>query len=426
MITKLTNLINNGILLKASFIILLIGFSTIPLSQLAHIHKVSIDQPYVIETQQHKVDVATLMEHYIDNKEVGYLSAINWWPNSTLFIPLLGALMALLISSINKTNTILVNSGMVVFSDLTKGSPSIEELKNSWLKNFKVGIIIWLCLSFVAFGYSYLEYYIESYQTLSLGIVNPTVTPDWTIGCLIDDILNCDVKANSMFNAYVFTIQGIIASFGLLLFCIAGSYGAFIFTHSHYEHEWFFIPNKSSPDLRKGFEAFEEIGMLLLTLGMVAYTIIYFIILQNLYLADGNSTSLFWGASPFLKYSIDFATSIITVDLSEISIVIALIFAFCIITMIVAVVPALILSLAALRSRKNYSHLNGNSELPNLEGMVIWPYKWVKVNVLIIVLSLSLFALLIPSLALHLGTLYLTGLVTWIGSVINKKYSKKI
>lgn len=424
MIEKITHIINDGILLKIAFIMLLLGFATIPLSNIAHVDKVKINQSYVIDTNP-GIDVAILEKRYADNKEVGYLSAINWWPNNTLIIPLLVTLMAWLISSINKTNTLIVDLGMAVSKDSNNTIRLAQSIKESWIDALKSGVKVWLILSLVAFLYSYYEYFSESYRTLSVGIIDPSISPDWTVGCLLADIRNCNLNTNQIFNAYAFTLQGINASFGLLLFCIAGSYGFFIYSHTNYNDDWFFIPNIKSSDPRKGFEVFEEIGMLLLTLGIVAYTGVYFIILQNLYLLDAISTTLFGGEDPFLTYAINFDDSLKFIDLSDISSVIALVIGFLVVIILVVVVPAVTLSVAAFKARDNYIHNNSNAVQNELTGMVIWPYKWVKINILIIALTLSIFGLFIPSLALHLATLYFSALLIWIGTVIKMSFKIK-
>ncbi len=283
-------------------------------------------------------------------------------------------------------------------------------INDEWVMYLRGGIKIWLYLCIVAFLYSWFEFYIESYLPTTSGKINTTISPDWSIGCFLS---SCNQNMNMFFSAYAFTIQGLIASFGLLLFCVSGSYGFFIYRHSdiNNSNNWFFIPNINSPDKRKGFESFEEIGMLLLMLGLIAYTVIYLIILQNQYLADNSATSLFGGDNPFLDLTSGLGMFI---NLSELSNAIALMLGFFVVIVIVAVVPSITLSLAASKSRINYFELNGESSRDELKHMVYWPYKWIKINVLILALILCLFGLLLPSLAPYLATVYCTSLVGFI------------
>ncbi len=78
------------------------------------------------------------------------------------------------------------------------------------------------------------------------------------------------------------------------------------------------------------------------------------------------------------------------------------------------------LSFTALKSRDNYLALNINNDQKTLKDMVFWPYRWVKLNVLIIALSLSAFGLLIPSLAFYLAATYLAVIVASVILTMNK------
>jgi hypothetical protein len=430
MLESLAKRINDGVLWYVAGFIFLLGLSAVFMSGKASVNDVKIDLDYVLDTQKgerhgslNPDQIEQLIRaKFIDGKNVGYTSAMNWWPTNILLMPLLVISMTLLISSINMANLLLVENKMVVYRKNNAAIPKINVLKESWLKYLQNSLWIWILLSLLGFYLSFDEYSSEAYSTLSSRIINLEISPDWSIACLLTSNIDCNL--NLKFNGLAFFIQGVILSAFFLMLCIVGAYGVYICKHRSYRHEWYFIPNIHSKDVRKGFEIFETVGNWCLACGGIAYLAGFCIIVQNTYLVDAGSTSMIGEESSFLfsismemiKQVVD-SDSVINaklwvIEMGELSNVWAVVAIVVVIILVVAVVPGLILRNAAINAKNNLSKINkANKE--GLSEMRVWPYEWMNFKFLIFSISLGLFFIVIPSLAIYMLGVYLSLLIIW-------------
>ncbi|PCI55673.1 MAG: hypothetical protein COB45_06400 [Gammaproteobacteria bacterium] len=341
----------------------------------------------------------------IEGKEVGYFSSPSWWPNFTIFLPLLTILLGWLLKEIKQTHFKLIQSNMIFDPSTKTIINSVEVINASWNDWLRKALNLWAIIALFVILISYFDCYSSAVKpTYDVDLENMKEI-DWSHASLISENIVSKNK-NTIFNIIAFTLQGFGASLGILMLVVSGAYGTFINNYSNPTGKWVIIPNKKSDDSRKGFEHFEYVGMLLLFLGLLACLIIYLTILQNTYLSN-EALSL----SEFLQsLSKETLMTPLHINLSN---VLVLMLGIIVILVTLLAVPIGILSYSAKKAKENYS-FNFPDECDALNGMKWWPYKWLNSHFIIIAISLAFFSLIFPNIAPYLAILYVGSLVTYV------------
>lgn len=385
MLRKLTSwILNPPILFWAGGVLFLLTFLTIPASVVVGIESLKLPS-----------------DQMFPGKEVGYLSAINWWPNFGIVLPFLIMCLGWLSFSISRTNERLVEKKMLFDLESRAYITDVESVHTAWFEVIHRGVLVWLLFAAIAFGYSWWECWNNSIGP----IINDSSQGkelDWAIGALLDPN-NVSPWGNIIFAAFAWTIQGIGASLALLLLPICVSYAIFLVLHSYRNSRFVLIPNCESVDNRRGFEIFEDTGTLILGNALIAYAALYLIILGNEYLRMPALTIWDMPLGPFsFLVSIDNESNVIALMLGLILVII-----------LVVLVPCIALSIAARRSRDNYLEINNLGDSPCTATMVWWPLRWLKMNVILLAIALCVVALFAPSVAPYLLSIFAGALVAF-------------
>ncbi len=346
-------------------------------------------------------------------KSVGYSSAPNWWPVYSLIIPAILASLVWLNKSVTQVIHNLNDAHMWFDYKRRACFISVTSVHQTWTRCLAKSLKVWLfvLVPFVLL-YSVHECWDESISPILSRKMPQEV--DWSVAALFSDAVT--PTRNIIFSIAAWAMQFVGVSLVLLLPCITGAFVPFFRAHSNPQGATPCLkPDITDSDRRKGFQRLEEIGLVILSAGLLAYLGIYFVILQNVYLRH---------PAPSLSQLLDITHPISYFLFPDRSTIIAVILAFGLIVGVIIIVPCVMLSRSATLARDNWrNYLKGvGANGSELCDMQIWPYRYLRLNVLIGCLLLGIFGLIVPSIGTWLFVTTIMVLVGWAASIARNTF----
>lgn len=394
---------------------------------------------------------------FFKGKQVGFLFAPNWTISPLLIFPLVGALTLLFVSRVDRTIRDLVERKMLFDVDSRQFLSGPGAVTRNWNDLLKVALWAWLVLTVLGVFISVKEWRDASYVPLHKyenaqameddlykqqeeGKKGPKeekdgkVEIDWSVANLIKPVGRV---ANWLFSLAAFLLlQGTMLALVALYLVVGVAFGALVIGLSG-QGRIILLPELSSQDDRKGFEVFTGLGSELILTSLCLFSAFYLTILQNIYLRDERATSIYqmlvepirlgmadgeWGMLLSPDFSTNFSSGF------------ALLGGILVLFLVLLVIPGILLSYAASRSRDCALRLarapEGEALLgmtraeaeAKLEPMKVWPYRYYSMNMLLATVLLLAATLFWPYLAAYLYGVALASILAMVIKKIKKQF----
>lgn len=351
-------------------------------------------------------------------KSVGYFSAPNWWPVYTLIIPAILVMLVWLHHCL--TASIESLNGAHMWFDYKQRACQIvvDEVHASWTHYLSQALRVWFVLALIVLVYSIAECWRESIAPIIHEKIPAEV--DWSVATLVkEDVTPAE---NIVFSIAAWVMQFGGVSLALLLPCVAGALVPFLRAHSDARvARPSMKPDTSDSDVRRGFQRFEELGVVILSAALLAYLAIYFVVLQNVYLRNPASS---------LAGLLNITKPISFYFFPDISTITMLVLGFILIVGVSFVVPCVMLTRTAVLAKDHWrdylkSTLPRDSHEASLEwqeGMRVWPFRYLRLNLLVCFLVLGVAGLIVPSVGTYLFVAAVLAVVGWALTMIKRTF----
>lgn len=378
-------------------------------------------------------------------RQVGFLFAPNWSISPLVLFPLVGTIVLLLLRTIEQAIRQLVSAGMVYQRSRKSRVLQSAALIQRWRNLLGNGLILWLVLSFLGAAQSLHEARTNSHLPLEKAssfsdaatqklFKKDRVEADWAVASVLPGE-EVSPKANYLFaySAFLLLQGGMLSTLALFL-VVVSCFGVFVLRLA-WEGDTSLIPDPSATDERRGFEILEAPGTQMLIAGFCLFCAFYLTRVQNTYLLGEGSTNLLQLVLEPVSLALGETKSslleILKPDLAiNYSIGWALGAGLVVVILMFAIIPALLLRAAANKARDTLNkELTGMSSTKvrqlfgeasaeiraKLDSMVTWPFKYIRLNVLLLITVLLTGTLFFFKIAPYL---YATLLVAAIGNVV--------
>jgi hypothetical protein len=371
------------------------------------------------------------------DREVGYLAAFNWSVVYAILFPLALYLMASTISGLADALDRLHARGMVLNKDLARVYTT--DMTSAWLAGSRARS--WLLTIFavaIPAGFAGTEWFINNllrlihvlegpfkpsdYDWGLAGLIAKPGEPEWSLAGRL---------ANAAFDLGAFATEALLIGSLIAFFIVVLDLGRVV-PSGRRTDVLHLLPDFNSKDPRRGFEEFEYALEQLLGVALVAYLICYLVRLEGAYMASASATSLAEfvredilagilaaASDPTSKKSL--ADEVVRLfNLGEqqprgmlawmLSILIAV---FSLVTVLFTVRGAAraakLNALRGLREGSLPSNDPNQASVPQaVESMVIWPFGYLKLDVLLLYVCVA-----VVTLALYRVGLFLAGIVVF-------------
>lgn len=367
-------------------------------------------------------------------RNVGYIAAPNWAVVYALLMPILAGLAMLLVHQMDQAVDQLQHRRMFL-DPTTRRILSSEDPRPRllWHQLFRSSLVSSIVLLVLAQLVSIWEWKTNSLDPLRSR--SDAVEIDWSVAALFLD--NVSPTANAVFALLAFITQGVGIALGFFIFILAIHFGAFVLSTAAgwYQNSIRLVPDvHERGDLRRGFEIFEITGITMLLTGVVVMLCSYLVVLQNQFLNSSEPHSSAWslitdpvkrGVGTGAESDAD-AVSSGLVDILGIDTIWnysntgILLLAMMFLVVVCLAVPIGIVCFAAQQARRRVSRLiqdeqspwKGDNEAPDKillpvdrdkqTGMVLWPFDYLPLNTLVVVVVICIGSLLWYGIAPYL------------------------